>query len=287
MNLNLNFRRVRQENFTENQEKNFKSAIFQEGGTMFQNSPIHLMFYEKLDILGKELVPTLEEIEELELSSMSYCRLGKEFASKLPETELDTELRLVQQGVTTCFVLMEQYQQLMFVLGQPCTTENDQKFDEILTLLNDFNTSSVENFKDMIRQIGIPFDYNANISLQQNRRQFKDFFSFLTNVRCAVVEGSHRCEATSRTLQGYELGDPVPLKYTGVEAPPTSTIFQKISAQVYYCKDGIKLDETVLAKLRQVSKEIALMKEKIVHVTWHNFFTRVLDEIIEDEHLAD
>ena len=176
MNLNVNFRQVRQENFTEHQEKSFKSAIFQEGGTTFQNSPIHLMFYKKLDILGKELVPTLEEIEELELSSMSYCRLGKEFASKLPETELDTELWLVQQKVSACFVSMEQYQQLMFVLGQPCTTENDQKFDKILTLLNDFNTSSVENFKDMIRQIGIPFDYNANISLQQNRRQFKDFF---------------------------------------------------------------------------------------------------------------
>ena len=29
------------------------------------------------------------------------------------------------------------------------------------------------------------------------------------------------------------------------------------------------------------------MKEKIVHVMWHNFLTRVLDEIIEDEHLAD
>ena len=28
MNLNVNFRQVRQENFTENQEKSFKSAIF-------------------------------------------------------------------------------------------------------------------------------------------------------------------------------------------------------------------------------------------------------------------
>ena len=132
----------------------------------------------------------------------------------------------------------------MFVLGQPCTTENDQKFDKILTLLNDFNTSSVENFQDMIRQVGIPFDYNANISLQQNRRQFKDF---LTNVRCAVVEGSHCCEATCQTLHGYQLGDPVPLKYAGVEAPPASTVFQNIGVQVYFCKDEIfKLDETVL-----------------------------------------
>ena len=86
------------------------------------------MFYEKLDIFGKDLLPTEEKIEELELSSMSYCQLGKEFASKLPETAADTELWLVQQGVTACFVLMEQYQQLMFVLGQPCTTEKDQKF---------------------------------------------------------------------------------------------------------------------------------------------------------------
>ena len=103
MNLNVNFRRVRQENFTEKEEKNFKSAIFQEGGTSFQNSPIHLMFYEKLDIFGKDLLPTDEKFEELELSSMSYCRLRKDFASKLSETAVDTEIRLVQQGVSACF----------------------------------------------------------------------------------------------------------------------------------------------------------------------------------------
>ena len=97
---------------------------------------------------------------------MSRCQLRKDFAFKLEETDLDTELWLVQHGVTAHFVLMEQYQQLMVVLGQPCTTENDQKFDKILTLLNDFNTSSVENFQDMIRQIGIPYDYNAKISLE-------------------------------------------------------------------------------------------------------------------------
>ena len=101
------------------------------------------------------------------------------------------------------------------------------------------------------------------------------------------MEGLHCCEATCRTLQGYQLGDSVPLKYAGVEAPPTSTIFQKISTQVYYCKDEIKLDETVLANLREVSKNIADMKTKIVHVTWHDCSTRVLDEIIEDKHLAD
>ena len=135
------------------------------------------MFYQRLDILNKEhLVPALEKIEELELSSMSYCWLGKEFASKLPETDLDTELWLIQQRISAHFVLKEQYQQLMFVLGQTCTTENDQKFDDIFTLLNDFTTSSKENFQVMLKQLGIPFQYNANISLEQNKQQFKDFF---------------------------------------------------------------------------------------------------------------
>ena len=56
------------------------------------------MFYERLDILKKQLVPTMEEIEHLELSSMSYCQLRQEFASKLQGTDHDTELLFVQQN---------------------------------------------------------------------------------------------------------------------------------------------------------------------------------------------
>ena len=73
----------------------------------------------------------------------------------------------------------EQYQLLMFVLGQPCTTiDNNQKFEEILILFNDFHTNSEENFETMMKQLEIPFKYNHEISLEENRRRFKDFFPF-------------------------------------------------------------------------------------------------------------
>ena len=103
----------------------------------------------------------------------------KKFASKLQDTNLDTELRLGQQGFSACFVSKEQYQQLMFVLSQTCTTtENHQMYEEILTLLNDFHTSSKEDFQAMVKQLEIPFKYQHEISLEENRQHFKEFFLF-------------------------------------------------------------------------------------------------------------
>ena len=54
MNLNVNFRRVRQENFTDSKRENFNSALFEANGKTFQNSPIHLMFYEKKKFAGQK-----------------------------------------------------------------------------------------------------------------------------------------------------------------------------------------------------------------------------------------
>src|SRR5687768_15332917 len=84
-------------------------------------------------------------------------------------------------------------------------------------------------------------------NLAENRHDFKDFFSCLTNIRCAVVEGGHHCEAVSQTLEGYLLGNFIPLQQTGTNVPQNSTLFRPIQTQVYYCQDeNRKLDGTVL-----------------------------------------
>ena len=80
----------------------------------------------------------------------------------------------------------------------------------------------------MIHQLQLPFIYEDKKTLAENRREFKDFFSCLTNIRCAVVEGGHCCEAASQILQGYLLGDSIPLQQTGIDVPPNSTLFEPV-----------------------------------------------------------
>jgi hypothetical protein len=72
MNLDVNFWRVRQENFTQLKGMNIKEAIFKENGDTFQNSSIYLLFYEKISNkdLQDDQVP---ENEQPKIASMSLC----------------------------------------------------------------------------------------------------------------------------------------------------------------------------------------------------------------------
>ena len=97
MNLNVNFRRVRQENFTDPKRENFNSALSEANGKTFQNSPIHLMFYEK-NILLDKLVPDEMDNEDVQLSSMSWCRLRPDYASKFQEIAQNQEIKLVEKN---------------------------------------------------------------------------------------------------------------------------------------------------------------------------------------------
>lgn len=82
----------------------------------FQNSPIHLLYYEKTSdtLLVDDMLP--------ELSPMSWCRLKRGSALNVPESAFDLELLLVLQGVAAEFVSKEQYLQLLFILGQKASS---------------------------------------------------------------------------------------------------------------------------------------------------------------------
>jgi hypothetical protein len=245
------------------------------------------LFYEKISKidLQVDLVPTLDEPPEL--SSMSWCRIKQNSVLSLPETAFDKELLLIMQDVTAQFVTKEQYQLLLFILGQKgnTTDDNQQSYKKVLTLFNEFDTSDIKNFQTMLYQLQFPFLYNENKSLAENRRDFKDFFSCLTNIRCAVVEGSHRCEAACRSLQGYQLGDSIPLDHHDIEVPPNSTLFNLTSTQVYSQNSTMKLNTEVLEQLRGISEKLAEQKEIIVPITWHWFFNNVLSDINNNKEL--
>ena len=241
-----------------------------------------MIFYEKTSNanLPEKLIPDFNETPEL--SSMSWCRLNKDSSLQIDESAYSLELLLVLQGFTGQFVSMEQYQNLLFVLGlyTISSTEICQNYKEILTRFENFSTNSIKNFKEMLNFFQFPFEYNKNMSLAENRHEFKDFFSCLTNVRCAVVEGAHRCEAACRMLQGFVMAYPVPLIQQNFELSPTCTLFKPIGTQVYYCQsDNLKLNSTVLKHLRQISEKLAKQKTLIVPQTWQLFFNKVIEDM--------
>ena len=72
MNLDVNFRRVRQQNFMKqgHDGATIQESIFKEDGNTFHNTPIHVLFYKKIQTTtdnSLELVP----FEKVKISSMS------------------------------------------------------------------------------------------------------------------------------------------------------------------------------------------------------------------------
>lgn len=285
MNLDVNYRRVKQENFEakRNTEEDIQKSIQKVNGDDFQNSPIHLLFYEKVNKRDKSDNALLFARQNYpELSSLSWCKLNNIHQPNLDNLAYTMEVQFILQDCSAQFVTRNQYHKLLFVLGQNPDDALGQNCKDVLTLFNEFPTNTVHNFKDMLHRFDFPYVYNNQKTLAENRGDFQDFFSCLTNIRCAVVEGSHRCEAASRTLRGYHLRDPIPLEHRDeeIDIPANSTLFREIQTQIYYPpNNALKLDNEVLDFLRSKSQDVAHKKKLVVDLTWHNFFENVLADI--------
>ena len=78
MHLDVNYHRVKQENFTAANRKDIHNAIMKANGDTFQNTPIHLLFYEKIKeakLSSNDMVLSLETPPEI--PSLSVCELRK------------------------------------------------------------------------------------------------------------------------------------------------------------------------------------------------------------------
>ena len=292
MNLDVNFCCVRQDNLTgtEGDGANIKDAMLEENKSSFQNSPLFLMFYEKINVEEQMLIDEVNEKEqkmtdqadEPVLSSMSDCQINKECQLDLPELAFERQLLLELQKTTALLVIKKQYELLLFILGQcyNSSKENRPLFSAVLKLFNKYETSSAENFKVMLQDLQFPYEYNEDKSLAQNSWDFKDFFSWLTNIKFAVVEGCHWVKAACCTLQGYELGAPIPLENNELEIPSTSTLFKQNYTRIYHCiQDTVDIKKSTLDALKKFSKDIAHDKDLFIWVHWLNFFYQVLDDM--------
>ena len=130
MTLDVNFWQVKQINFFTNtsEGKDMNKAIMQSTEisgmfqNSFQNSQIHLVFYEKISELEWEtnqIVPGVRATPP-DISSMSTCKLKlkSDEVPKFPPGAYDMALDLILSEFTGQFVTAEQYAQLMLILGQ-------------------------------------------------------------------------------------------------------------------------------------------------------------------------
>ena len=169
MNLDVNFWHVRQDTFFEvkGSSISMRDAIFKENDDSFQNSHIYLVFYEKIKNtdLPEETVPA---VARPELISMSQCKMKRLAGLDVPELAYKQELLLVLQGVTAQFVTNEKYQQLLFILGRKdnSSVENQQiSYKDVLTVFNNFITTTPEIFIALIKALQFPFVYDHSKSL--------------------------------------------------------------------------------------------------------------------------
>jgi len=266
MNLDVNYRQVNQKNYNEIGEtgKTLKELIFIQDDNSFQNSPIDLIFYKKkIQLENSQSCNYLANV-----ASMSYCKLNSTMFKQHCDTDIDKsaynlELLLCMKNLTAQFVTKKEYQKLLFILGFKNYNSNliCQNYEAILTLFKDFDTATEVNFKDMLKELQFPFIYNESTDIAENRQDFKDFFSCLTKIRCAVIEGAHRCESACRLLHGYQLGDPIPLVSKNIVLPSGCTLFKKVQTNVYYPKDdNMGFNKFVRTKLKGISKKISEQK---------------------------
>jgi len=136
-----------------------------------------LFFYEKIPKPKDDQLLLGEELPEI--SSVSWCKLKKWSGTKLDHWAYDLEIRLKLVDATAKFISIEKYELLMFVLGQKPHNVPGQSCKEVLMLFNEFRCNTVYSFKKMLHQLQLPFVYDDNKSLAQNRYDFKDFFHVL------------------------------------------------------------------------------------------------------------
>ena len=152
MNLDVNFHHLKLDKFRQDHGSNIIGSIFEHNGKTFQNSPIHLIFYERVYDFKDDLIPTLKE--KPKLSSMGWCQFNKKTV-RAPAHILNRALIFEYQGITAKWVTLEQYAQLLFILGleESGSSRNLQSFKKILTFFNNFNTITKENFQNMIKHL--------------------------------------------------------------------------------------------------------------------------------------
>ena len=290
MNLDTNFRRVLQENYKKVKNgMTMEQSIFQDKGNTFCNSSIELLFYEKVNDKSKLQVGMVPTKQTPKIFSMSKCRLNQEIDLNIDGLKEDLELSFEYDTASAQYVTLEAYQQLLFLLGLRFHVIADihQDYKLIFIVFKMFHMGTKENFKRMLKELDFPFLYDDNKSLSQNRHEFNSFFSCLTNVRCAVVEGGHRIEASCCILQGYKLGDPLPLEYRpDIVVPATSTLFKSIPTKVYYCCSGeMQLNQDHLNSLKAISENIANNKQYFLEKDWKWWWTKLLTMITDNEKL--
>jgi len=290
MNLDTNYRRVLQENYKKVKNgMTMEQSIFQDKGNTFRNSSVKLLFYEKVNDKSKLQVGMVTTEETPKIFSMSKCRLNQEINLNIDGLKEDLELSFEYDNVSAQYVTLEAYQQLLFLMGLKFHVNADihQDYKLIFRVFKMFHMGTTENFKRMLKELDFPFLYDDNKSLSQNRHEFNSFFSCLTNVRCAVVKGGHRIEASCCILQGYKLGDPLPLEYRpDIVVPATSTLFKLIPTKVYYCRSGeMQLNQDHLNSLKAISDSIAINKQYFLEKDWKWWWTKLLTMITDNDKL--
>ena len=290
MRIPVNYRHVLQSNYfaTRENDDSISTAVYQPDGDTFQNSPIKLVFFCAFPKTEKQ--PDIA----LKMSSISKVNINA-LKSGLPVQKEQYSSMTIQNSYVQCtWPRQNDLQDFLFFLGfHPIENLTDGVHDFpwnlVLSIFNNQDMSDPLALKRMLQTLGMEYIYVETLSFEENLRQFKEFFRFMTPISSSATEGDHRIDLANRLLYGIILKEEAPFLQVSQEfirLPFNSTVFKPVSTSVFLpAKNSSQLSLIVTSHLQLLSRKIASQKKLFIEDSWKSLYLNILDEIENDSGL--
>jgi hypothetical protein len=148
--------------------------------------------------------------------------------------------------------------------------------------------------KHILRELTLDFLYEDHLDINQNLRNFKLFYQFMSPVSVCAVEGDHRIEIVCRLLYSIALKEEAPFLTPDQQGPPdkgvtldpipfNSTAHKPIQAVVYSQKPSSShLCENVTNHMKHLSRKVASQKKLYIRDSWRSLYSAIYNAVDND-----
>jgi hypothetical protein len=312
MRIPVNYRQVSQNNFFKPQgeaQKTMLEAALEPDGDSYQNSPLKLVFYSAYP---KAVGKLTKHDDHLKLTSISQVNVNPDKAG-LPKEKRGVAIPYINmtiqmEDVQCMWPREEDLRDMLYFFGFHPTanlgeSQHDFRWDEILSLFNDKDMNDKNVLKHMLRELSLEFIYKDHLDRDQNLRNFKNFYQFMSPVSGCAVEGDHRIEIAGRLLYWIALKEEAPFLTPNQHQaailepdppdfisdliwPPlpfNSTVHKPIQAVVYSQKrSSSHLCANVTDHMKLLSRKVASQKKLYIRDSWRSLYSAIYSAVDND-----
>jgi hypothetical protein len=326
MRIPVNYRQVSQSNYFKPQgeeQKTMLEAAYEPDGDTFQNSPLKLVFYAAFP---KAVGKVTHRDEHLKLTSISHLNVNPDKAV-LPKQKKVVPIQYMNmtiqmEDVVCMWPREDDLCDMLYFFGFHPTDNLGESvhyfpWNDILSLFNDKDMKDRNVLKHILRELSLDFLYEDHLDRDQNLRNFKQFYQFMSPVSGCAVEGDHRIEMIGRLLYSIALKEeapfltpdqaktlePLPLDpapdpavilpdpkvilldpaVTLEPLPFNSTVHKPIQAVVYSQKpSSSNLCANVTNHMKLLSRKVASQKKLYIRDSWRSLYSAIYSAVDND-----